>query len=53
MAVNVVRGVFSLQTVLCLVFLLDGSLTSELSEVQEITTENFSNVLEGEWMLEL
>ena len=53
MAVNVARGVFSLQTVTCLVLLLGGSVTGESSNVQEITTENFQSVLEGEWMLEL
>jgi hypothetical protein len=53
MAVNMARGVISLQTVLCLVLLLSGSVTSELSDVQDITTENFPKVLKGEWMLEL
>ena len=53
MAVNVARGVFSLQTVTCLVLLLGGLVTGESSTVQEITTENFQSVLEGEWMLEL
>ena len=47
------RGVISLRTILCLILLLGGSVTSESSDVQEITTENFPTVLQGEWMLEL
>ena len=53
MAANLVRGVISLQAVLYLVLLLGGSVTSGSSDVQDITTENFPNVLEGEWMIEL
>ena len=52
MAVKIARCVISLQSIICILLLLDGSVASD-QDVQDITTENFTLVLKGEWMLEL